>query len=328
MAKQAHVERTVQYWRLVDGRDGSLVNEINWSTVLRKLQGERKTFVIEQREHAGTVASLKVLEGWKDALDLSSIEDAIALENEGLTRGVVIAAGKDFVPNQENVASGLQQPMGLAGDDWEPVDNLFVWHLPFGNMIGVLAESTSSSRASKYAEWLTRATRDDYKDDPEFTWAARPVIDQRRADLLQRADGLKSFVYAGEIGEGVNDASGARAIFVGPRKSPTAIRIEIKAGLVRGRSGPQDDEIILEWFTKTFGSLEGTVDKAQVTVSASGDTPASEIDLLHHRLTRKKKVALAVGTTRAFTPLSALGAIVEAFDTDKPALLRLRFNTD
>ncbi|MDQ0649512.1 hypothetical protein QFZ53_003708 [Microbacterium natoriense] len=330
MAKRSDVPRTVQFWRLVDARDDSLVAEVDWDTVLRHLYGERRTFGIDGREHAGTIVPVNVPHEWSDFIGVADVPDAQAPENEELTHGVVIAAGKDYVPNQEDVGSGAQKPMGLDGDNWSPVDNLFVWHLPFGNMIGVLAESTSSSKAGKYADWLTRATRELYDDDPGFAWAARPVIDMARANLIRKAHGLRSFVYAGEMGEAVNEASGAKAIFVGPnRKRPTAIRIEVKASLVRGKSAPHEDEqVLLDWFNDTFGSLDGEVSKAQVSLPASEDAPASEVDLLHHRLTRKVRVPLALGTTRAFRSTSAVGAIVEAFGIDRAELLKLRYNKD
>lgn len=328
MAKRPVVQRTVQYWRLVDSRDGALVSEVDWEEILRSLQDTRRTFVIDSREHAGTVYTVEVPSGLEEAFDFTGHSDIAGPTNPSVTMGVVIAAGKDFVPNQENATTGIQKPMALDGDGWEPVDNLFVWHLPFGNMIAVLAESTSSSRAAKYADWLTRATRHRYTEDPDFAWGVHPVIDQSRAAILDKASGLRGFVYAGEIGEGVVDAKGAKAIFVGPDKTPTAIRIEIKAGLVRGKSSHEDDKTLLEWFNQTFGSLEGTVSKAQVAVSAPGESHATEVDLLHHRLTRKTQVPLAVGTTRAFTPMSALGAIVSAFGEDRTDLLRLRRNSD
>ncbi|WP_336652897.1 MULTISPECIES: hypothetical protein [unclassified Leucobacter] len=330
MTKAKNLKRTVQYWRLVDARDGSLVDEVDWEIVLGKLQGTRHTFDIEGREHAGTIVPLEVLEEWREHLDLSGIPDARKVQNSDLIRGVVLAADKDYVPNQEEENSGAQKPMGLAGRGWNPVDNLFIWHLPFGNMIGVLAESTSSSRAGKYANWLTRATKDQYKDDPDFAWEARPVIDQSRANLLRKAKGLKSFAYAGEVGEGVHEATGARAIFGGPgKKQPTAIRIEVKASLVRGKTDAHEDELVLlDWFTQTFGSLEGNVTKAQVALPPSQDIPASEVDLLHHRLTRKTQVPLETGATRAFTSMSAVGAIVKAFGIDRADLLKLRHNTD
>lgn len=329
MARKNEVERTVQYWRLVDARDHSLVDEAPWDEVMRELHGSRHTFEIEGREHAGTVMPLQVLQEWKDSLSLSDVPAARSRQNDDVTHGVVLAAGKDYVPNQEDISSGSQKPMGLDGANWSPVDNLFVWHLPFGNIIGVLAESTSSSRAVKYADWLTRATHHRYSD-PEFAWSAQPVIDKARANLIQSADRLKSFVYAGEIGDGVQEARGAKAIFLGPgRKQPTALRIEVKASLVQGKSDTvEDQEVLLDWFNDTFGSLDGAVTKAQVSLPPQADQPASEVDLLHHRLTRKTRVPLALGTTRAFGVSSAVSAIVDAFGYDRADLLKLRRNTD
>lgn len=333
MAKKAELTRTVQYWRLVDARDGARVEELDWEQTLIDLEGSRRTFPLEGREHAGTVVRLPIREEWAQLLDSSDIPGAPSVKDQNLTRGLVLAAVKDYVPNQENASSGHQQPMGLAGADWSPVDNLFVWHLPFGNMIGVLAESTSSSRAGKYADWLTKALRSIYPTaDPNFAWGAQPVIDQSRAQLLKSAEGLRSFIYAGEIGEAVNEASGAKAVFRGgnsSRHQPQAIRIEVKASIIRGKSAPHDDEReILDWFTETFGALDGSVQKAQVTLSSSDDQPVTEVDLIHHRLTRKTQVPLVLGATRAFAPMSALGAIVQAFEEDRQDLARLRGSND
>jgi hypothetical protein len=330
MAKRKEVSRTVQFWRLVDARDGSLVDEVDWDDILRGLRSGHQRFNLEGREHDGAVVSVSVPHEWKAWLSLDDVPNGRQPANDEITYGVVLAADKDYVPNQQDSGSGAQRPMRVDGDNWSAVDNLFVWHLPFGNMIGVLAESTSSSRAGKYAEWLTKATRGRYTGDPGFAWAVHPVIDKARAAMLQRADGLKAFVYAGEMGQAVAEASGARAIFSGPgRSQPSAIRIEVKASLVRGKSAPHTDErVLLDWFNETFGSLDGDVNKAQVTLAASDDRPASEIDLLHHRLTRKTKVPLALGATRSFSSVSAVGAIVSAFGLDRAELLRLRRNTD
>ena len=324
VASKNLVPRTVQYWRLVDGRDGKRVTEVDWDKVLRGLYGTRHTFDIDGREHAGSVQALNVVAAWSPTLDNSAVKDGIAPADPATTYGVVIAAVKDYVPNQENTASGAQKPMSLDGKGWEPVDNLFIWFLPFGNFFGVLAESTSSSRAVKFAEWLTCATKDQYKDDPGFIWDAMPVIDPTRAALLQSAAGLKAAVFAGEIGTNAHEASGAAKLFTGPSTAPTAIRIEIKASLVRGKSSVADQQRILDWFNQNFGSLQGDVEKAQVSIAAHGDVPATEVDLLHHRLTRKTLVHIATGASRAFTASSAVGAIIEAFTVDRADLLRLR----
>lgn len=327
MPSRPFVSRTVQYWRLVDARDGARVTEIDWDEVLRRFVGNRTRHTIDGREHAGTSYPLQVIHEWDDDLKTSRISNAVARANEEVTHGIVLASGKDFVPNQENRHSGEQQAMQLAGEDWEPVDNLFVWFLPFGNMFGVLAESVSASRAATFADWLTKATAADF-NDPNFAWQARPVIDQTRSALLQHAGGLKAVAYAGEFGTAVNDASGVRALFGGPTRAPGAIRLEVKATLVRGKSTHGDEQLILDWFNENFGSLQGQVDKAQVTVAATGDTPPTEVDLLHHRLTRKTQVRIATGATRAFTPLSAIGSIIDAFTLDRSDLLRLRGSDD
>ncbi len=327
MARKSHVSRTVQYWRLVDARTGARIPDLDWDKILRRFVGNRTRYTFEGREHAGTAYPLDVPHEWSDDLDVSRIPNAVARQNSAVTHGIVLASGKDYVPNQENTRSGAQKAMQLDGEDWEPVDNLFVWFLPFANMFAVLAESVSASRAATFADWLTRATAAEFKD-PDFAWAARPVIDQARVAMLDHADGLKSVIYAGEFGNVVNDASGVKALFRGPTNSPGALRIEIKATLVRGKSTPGDDRIMLDWFNQNFGRLDGHVEKAQVVTTAEADMPATELDLLHHRLTRKTQVRIATGATRAFTPLSAIGSIIEAFSIDRADLVRLRANDD
>lgn len=325
MGKPDPVKRTVQYWRLVDARDRKGQKEMDWNEILGPFLNKRQRHLIGGKEYSGTVKLVKIKPEWQRAFDISDVPGVTLPPNPTHTYGIVLAAEKDYVPNQEELSSGDQKAMTLAGEDWSPVDNLFVWHLPFGNMIGVLAESTSSSRAGKYADWLTKATKDKYQD-PEFAWAAVPVIDQSRTDLFKTTRRITSFVYAGYIGSEVHDAVGIRDLFLGPKKkNPGAIRIEIKASLVRGKSHPDLDEgIILDLFQENFGSLEGDVKKAQITLPGGNDEPPSEIDLLHHRLTRKTKVELSLGATSAFTLVSAVGAIVESFLLDRADLLRLR----
>lgn len=330
MPKKDYVDRTVQYWRLVDGRTGLNVPEIEWHAVVTKhIYGQRRKFVIDTRDHSGTSISLAIQPSWADAYATNNIADAPNLPDPETTYGVIIAAGKDYVPNQEHTENGEQAPMSLRGEEWEPVDNLFVTFLPFGNLIAVLSESASSSKAAKFADWLNRATVGEWAD-PEFTWAVKPVIDPTRASLLESATGLKSAIFAGEFGQNVNDASGLRQIFMpNPGSGPTVkqIRLEVKASVVRGGSGESDQSAILDWFTSTFGDLEGKVDKAQVTLSGTDSLGVTEVDLIHHRLTRKSAVRLVTGTSRAFTGMSAVSAIIDAYVADFDDLLRLR-NSD
>lgn len=327
------IPRTIQWWRLVDGRSGAAVEEVDWFSVLGKLYGAQHIYSVDGREQSGLIRSLPVSNAWQDSLAVSDLEDAIQVVDETTTYGIVLAGGKDFVPNQLNTESGDQQPLGLAGDGWEPVDNLFVWFAPFGNIFGVMAESVSAARAKTFAEWLTLTMEGAGMldpDDPEFSWAVHPVIDKQQANKLRTATGLRSMAFAGLFGNNVRDASGLARIFGRPQAAVGALRIEVKVSRVAGQSAPGDEEAILDWFSQEFGDLDGSVQKAQVTIAQDqgADVPAAEIDLLHHRLTRKVKVALAPGATRSFEASTAISEIVSAFCNDRKDLARLRFKID
>lgn len=323
------VPRTVQYWRLVDARTGDRMADLDWDLILSQFHATRTAHVVDGREQAGTSHLLSVHKAdWQTALSTAGMLNIVQPANPNATYGLVLASVKDYVPNQGERASGSQKAMQLDSNGWDPVDNLFVWFLPFGNIFGVLAESVSSSRAATFVDWLNKATVGQFQD-PDLIFAAKPVIDQARAQMLQNADGLRAVAYAGEIGSAVQDASGLAALFGGGlNRTPGALRLEIKATLVRGKSAHGDEQLILDWFNTNFGSLQGAVEKAQVTVEANQATPVTEIDLLHHRLTRKRNVPIATGSTRAFTPLSAVGSILDAFVLDRDDLYRLRDSDD
>jgi hypothetical protein len=332
LAAKKTVPRTVQYWRLVDGRTGERVKEQKWDEVLRKLHGSRHTFVIDKREHAGTITSHQISDAdLQNGLDAATYKKAKLRSTKSITHSITIAAGKDFVPNQEHVKSGSQKPMQLENKDWEPVDNLFVWFVPFGNIFAVLAESTSSSRAKKFAEWLTKASKPAFEGfDDDFVWDAKPVVDEARKELLKKAGGLKSVVYAGEMGNAITkDASGVEALFgIGSKKNVTALRVEIKITPVAHKGTVEDQKAILDWYDNTIGPLQGKVDKAQVIVAENEEMPQTEIDLLEQRLTRSTTVTIQNGDSRAFTAESALKAMINAFVKDKHDLLRLRKSDD
>lgn len=324
------ISRTVQYWRLVDGQDHSVVSDFDWCSFFEERVTKRYQQQIDNRGHAGTI---RVITGsaWSDFESRFSTEDSNESDDESRTYGVVIAAEKDFIPNQEESNSGNQAPMSLKGETWEPVDNLYVWHLPFGNLIGVLAESVSSSRASKYASWLSRYMRSE-EAFPEgkgndFQWAAIPVIDEDRAKKLKNVTGLKSAVFTGIIGAG-EPQNNLLSVFTGPRNPPNSIRLEVKASLVKGRSDDSDAAEILQWFKDAFGPLDGTpasnIKKAQVTTDPEDGESPTEVDLINHRLTRKRKIPLADETTRSITADVAFDAIIGAANLDAKDLYRLR----
>lgn len=324
--KRKNVNRTVQYWRIVDGPTGDHLEEADWDEFLRRLEVSPNEQSINGFPISGKAYRLNVTEHWNQSLAITDIDDAVTRADQKVTLGLVLASPKDFVPNQQNAASGVQRALSLAGSDWFPVDNLFVWFLPFGNIIGILAESISSSRASTFADWLTRVAQERHGDS-DISYRVVPVVDKERSKVLKQADGLRSFNIAGEIGDMVTDAPAVKQLFKGQRTTPKAIRIELKVSLVNGKSDYEDQAELLDWFSESFGDLEGAT-KAQAVVAAGEHAPRTEIDLIQQRLTRKTKIPIDLGLSQAFTPMSAVGAIIDAFVKDRSDLVRLRDNDD
>ncbi|MEJ6490665.1 hypothetical protein PQI23_13145 [Leucobacter sp. USCH14] len=92
---------------------------------------------------------------------------------------------------------------------------------------------------------------------------------------------------------------------------------------MNGKSDYSDQAELLRWFNESFGDLDGAT-KAQAVVAADEHLPRTEIDFIQQRLTRKTKIPIELGLTQAFTPMSAVGAIIDAFVKDRADLLRLR----
>lgn len=327
MAKKTTLVRTIQYWRLVDSRDRTEVDEYDWDSFFRPDINKREQYIVDGITIAGTVRST-ALPDLEEVSEKLPVDLVSPFDPELYPVGAVISTTKDYIPNQEDQTSGDQKPLERDGENWEPVDNLFVLHLPFGNMIALLAESVSSSRAGKYADWLNRAmharrVRD--PDDPEFSWAAVPVTDEEAKLKLQQSSKLKSFIVAGRVGEQVpRQNPGFFGMFNGPRKEPNGIRIEVKVSVDRSTTGGDDTEIIHDWFEHTFGTLEGA-SKAQVSAYVGNKNTPTEIDLINQRLTRKRAVTMEDEGARVISVRNAFTAIWEAFILDLDDLLRLRF---
>lgn len=246
---------------------------------------------------------------------------------------VVLSSSKDYTPNQKNSSTGDQAPMRLDGDEWEPVDNLFIYHLPFANMIAVMAESVSSKRAKVYAEWLNRVMLEQglFEDDPKFRWTAKPVVDPHAIEKIKDAERLKSVVIAGEFGDQVKKELAPISSILGQKfsKNIDGIRLEIKISTVRGHGTQEDEERILEWYEETFGSFQklsdGSPTTARVTAAKNGDDPSyTEVDLINQRITRKRTVALNYEGAAVINYSSATEAILDATVNDFETLWSLR----
>lgn len=319
------IQRTVQFWRLVDGRTNALLTDVDWEKCFRSRIGEHFSYKVDEIMTSGTVHSYQS-EDFLEFIDNIPAGTDLNIDRELSPIGIVLSVAKDFVPNQELTNSGKQKPVQLEGDGWEPVDNLFVYHLPFANMIAVLAESVSSARAMKYANWLNRFFYDQKMtdpNDPDFRWAAIPVVDDEAREKLNDAEKLKAFVFAGKIGERVSTpANGLARLFAAPANQPNGIKVEIKVSLDRADNSQGDGEKLLEWFTDSFGDLDGAT-KAQVKTVQSGGS-INEVDLINQRITRKQAVALGDSAVKVISAKDAFTAIHRACTADAEDLYRLR----
>lgn len=320
--------RTLQYWQLTNVNDPSGLPDTDWPNVLASLHDRPHKQHVDGQELTGTIVALDVPEDNQDDLRTDDLRGALEIADRTTTHGIILAGNKDYVPNQQNRDTGQQQAMDLAGDGWDPVDNLFVWFCPFGNIFGVISESISSPRPAAFAAWLTKVLlEEDLTALPKekFYLEAVPVIDKERSTFLNRTGGLKSLNVAGNVGSLVMDASGVGKVFGGHSEQIGALRVEIKVSTVRGVSSEEDERKLLDFYNDTFGSLSGDVLKAQVKTAPDyqADVPATEIDLLHHRLTRSTNVRLTSGVTRAFEALTTIQQIVSAFGKDRKDLLRI-----
>lgn len=320
--------RTLQYWQLTNIHDSSGLPDTDWPNVLGSLHGRPHKYHVDGQELTGTIVALAVPEENQDDLRTDDLRGALAISDRTNTYGIILAGNKDYVPNQQNRHTGEQQAMDLAGDGWDPVDNLFVWFCPFGNIFGVISESISSPRPTAFASWLTKVLLKEglsSLSEDKFLLDAVPVIDKERSAFLNRTGGLKSLNVAGNVGSLVRDASGVGKVFGGRSEQIGALRVEIKVSTVRGISSEEDERKLLDFYNETFGPLSGDMLKAQVktTPDYQADIPATEIDLLHHRLTRSTNVRLTNGITRAFEALTTIQQIVSAFGKDRKDLLRI-----
>lgn len=335
MAKKKTLSRTVQYWRLVDARTEQWVEDYDWENFLRKMYqkpNSKNEFEIDGIPISGKIHSVQA----SSYSLLTSRLKQIALPyeyNEDSAFTVVLSSSKDYTPNQKNSSTGDQAPMRLDGDEWEPVDNLFIYHLPFANIIAVMAESVSSKRAKVYAEWLNRVMLEQglFEDDPNFRWTAKPVVDPHAIEKIKDAERLKSVVIAGEFGDQVKKELSPISSILGQKfsKNIDGIRLEIKISTVRGHGSQEDEERILEWYEETFGSFQKLSDSspttARVTAAKNGDDPSyTEVDLLNQRITRKRTVALNYEGAAVINYSSATEAILDATVNDFETLWSLR----
>lgn len=324
MAKsdKKRIQRTIQYWRLVQSGSGAAVEEQDWYDLMKKIHGKPIAHRVIEKDITGKVFAME-----PDALTAGLVQKFLAEDCQGSYDGavyaLVLSTDKDHVPSQRHRTSGEQKPMS-TDDQHVPVDNTFVWFLPMGNLVAVLQENQSAIRAQYICGWLDRTMRDkDLLPDHNFHWDASPVIDSSTREALRSAKGLRSATLGASIPAG--DSSGLRTLLGGDANYEGEFELEIKIRHIKKRNPShheEDTERTLRWFEGTFGQHSDSLKKANVVLDGPGRRPG-EIDLLRHRMTRKTQVQIE-DQGRSINSSSAMRAIMKGFAADAKALLELR----
>lgn len=323
--------RTVTYWRLIDATNASLSDQ-DWDSFLIAAQRRGPIQVtIDGRFVTGTVHrfawDLEISQYLEAETNASSFRKDFAD-----TFALVLAADKDFVSNQAHKTLGTQEPLSPNDGDWIPVDNTFVWFLPYGNMFAMMTESRSSVGTKTISSWINRALRE-LSSENNIVYTTAAVIDDERKELLKKTRRLKSAVYAGHIGSNTYAPKNAGEFLGLGGREIGGLRVEIKVTPIRGKTTPSDEIELSRWYDEVFGLVEGvrpSTVKAKVTVAADSElgSAETEIDLLRHRITRKASIDVEAGELRAFSARSSLYGILTAYAQDRISLLRLNGNRD
>ena len=119
--KKKRIQRTIQYWRLVDSSTGAAVKEHDWYDVIKKIYGKPITHRVIEKDITGKVFSME-----PDALTAGLVQEMLVERcrhsYDGAVYVLVLSTDKDHVPSQRHRTSGDQKPMS-TDDEHVPVDN-------------------------------------------------------------------------------------------------------------------------------------------------------------------------------------------------------------
>lgn len=324
MSSEKSLVRTVQYWRLVDGAGHLPVDEQDWTAVLRKAYGAPIEHLILSKAVSGTIVTLEPDEDWDEFLRPARL-DNLQQTNDGALYALVASTDKDHLPSQAKRGTGEQKAV-TVDKGYAPVDNLFVWFLPFGNIMAVLQESVSSARPKAIASWLTRVMRDQGNlPRNNFEWTAEPVVDPDKRRYLNSATRLRRMEIGGTVTQ--SEAGPLRDLLRGPRYEGT-YEFEFRVRHIKKHNKEtyaDDTSDMMDWFEETFGSHLGELDKAKVTFDGDrgDDVPRGEIDLIAQRMTRKRTIEMGK-RGQAIVASSAVSEIVKAYILDFDELIKFR----
>nr|DAP56589.1 MAG TPA: hypothetical protein [Caudoviricetes sp.] len=314
------VSKTVQFWRIVDRKSGDpYPKDIDWHVIVGGLT-TKYTTTIDGRDVTGRAYNFS-----RDAINELKNNCPIP-NNPGLSpngvMGLVIAAEKDHIPNQQDGRSGQQAPVQM-NTGWDAVDNSFIWHLPFGNMFAYVAESQSSIQPNKYAAWLTKYWRNKTPQGKPVDFMAVPVLDEDVINKMKKAKGLRSLVLRTRVGKH-SIAKNPVATMFSKHDSYTNVQIETKISFGHAKGSEADEKKILDVLNDNLGYLSEFSKLQANVIDVGGNT--TEIDLLKQRVTRKRDITFSNPSANAITmePNSVFMALAEAFNKDAKLLDKLK----
>lgn len=312
--------RTVSYWKFVNLASGNEFENENWENHLSVLHGHPLTFQVGGQPVTGKVQTVTLTEDQAVQVRRGHQLGGFPTDNASVTYGVSIWTERDMLPNQAHRQSGQQESMTTRSHEWAPVDNLFLWFLPFSNAFAVIRENNSAPREGVFSTWLTQALREaGLMEGREMNFGVAPVVDETRRRRLERAVGARSITLASIAGENVGDIGFFHTVFGGVPHRFGALNIELNIKRTKD-SADTDTAGLLEWFEETLGSLDSSATKAKATVEIPGERP-QEVDLLKHRLTRKTTISFDASKNKSFTAEQAIDCMVTAYVHDIDDLL-------
>lgn len=328
MPKKDYLNRTVAYYQLVDSAKRTDLPEVDWNDAFRTMGTKKRMHHVFEKEIHGVSVALDVQEHWWDFLEPHEMRHLKTSWHDDTIYALIASTDKDHIPNQRT-SEGTLKPM-THDDDAVPATNAFVWFLPFGNIFGVLNEDQSAVSPRYIASWLTKALATLGKLPQANTkFEAVPIVDEDTLGKISRANKFSSAALTGKV-RGTDPSIWRDLLLGGPQLNGSFdVKIEIKPRKVGAPQNWEDDAAALySWFEDSFGSLQGLTG-ARVKIAKTADQddlPHGELNLFNHRITRKRKVAIANpnGKVQAISAISAVTQIIEAYLEDFDELKKHR----
>ncbi len=208
--------------------------------------------------------------------------------------------------------------MQSRGNQWDPVDNLYVRFLDFGNCVAVLRESTSSPTITTLAKWLTKdATFGDTH------WIAQAVIDPEARARILRAGRIREVGVIASAADLAGQDGGLLSTLSSLDQFGD-VMVELRIFTETGGDHQAEQARLSRFASNILRSpLEAALRKGHVKTVAEGSEAAASIDMIRDRITKGLPVQLSRGHDRSIRAEAACAALDDAIDADEDLLRQI-----